>query len=180
MVESNFDLFDEFYEIGTDTIKFEVFIKKIETEIYHKKVLPRKLIDHTWQNILDLILDKDIFLNNNYNESNRLVKLYIDSHSKTVACNDWVYWHNIIEGVIQNFNFRTSKVKQLITIQDTSINISEKLYGKHLPDWSPPSAMAVKTASGSIYFLAKLDKEYEDLEDMAFNKISMLEEPLKF
>lgn len=176
----NNELFNNFFNIGININKFDTFINDVEKRILNNEILPRKWLNHRWQNILDLIINKDLFLNNNNNKSSKLVKLYIATHSKNVVCNDWVYWHSIIEGVIQNFHFRTSTVSQLIIINDVNKNISKELFGEFTPNWSSPSSIAIKTVNGSIYFLAPLQKIYKEFEDNAIQKMKLLNDIITY
>lgn len=166
------DLFIElYYDVDFDVDKFDLFLIKIEKLINDGVVLPRMWYKNWWHNILDSLNNKDVFINCNYDKSNRLLRLYLDKYSKTTACKDWIYHRDLIQGDIQNFQFTTSKIIKFITIKDTNKNISEELFSSYIENWNPPSLMAVQTNSNSIYFLAPLNADVKSVEEMAIRQL---------
>ena len=166
------ELFTELYnDIVIVSNKLDLFLAKIEKLINKGTILPRIWYKDCWFNILDSLNSKDVFINGNYNKSNKLLRLYLDKHSKTVACKDWIYYGDVIQGSIHNFNFSTSKIIKYITIEDINKNISTELFGTHIENWNPPSLMAVQTNSNSIYFLAPLNEDVKLVEEMAIKQL---------
>ena len=158
-------------EIGLDSDKFDSYLEKIESQVNNGIIFSRVWHNNNWYTVFDFINNKDAFINGNYEKSNNLVRLYLDHHSKVATCKDWVYHSGSIHGVIQNFQFKTSKISYFIKITNSTKNISEQLFGTYIDSWTPPASVAVKTNSNSIYFLAPLNDEVKLIEDMAIRNL---------
>ena len=175
-------LFHELWEIHTDVEKFNLFINKIKSQFDLGVSLPSMYFSSKskYMNLLNWIQEKDVYINKNYNKSSELIRLYINRFIKTVACNNWIYYQDVIRSTMNNFEIITSKVIQFITFDDITKNVSEELYGEFIENWTPPSNMAVKTASNSVYFLNSFDDEYKDLGEQFISILQQKCECIKY
>jgi hypothetical protein len=158
-------------DIGLDSNKFDLYLEKIESQVNNGIIFTRTWHNNTWYTVFDFLNEKDAFINGAYDKSNRLIRLYLDYHSKTVSCENWVYHCGLIQGDIQNFQFRTSKIINFIKINDFTKNISKQLFGDYIAGWTPPASIAVKTSNNSIYFLAPLNDDVKEIEQMAIRSL---------